>query len=78
MEALVEDCNFVRTTVWRFVGEAMRMHKVKDESVRQLCGLGIVPVLQDHTKMVPILVQRAPSRVEKKVVRQIPSIYGKG
>jgi hypothetical protein len=68
MATQVEDCSFVRTYVRHFVGALMCMHTCKDGRVRQLCGPGITPSLQGHTKKVHVQQQRAPSRVEKKVV----------
>jgi hypothetical protein len=68
MAKRVEDRSFVRTPLRHFVGAAVCMHKGKDGHVRQLCGPGIAPILQDHTKKVHVQQQRAPSRVEKKKV----------
>jgi hypothetical protein len=68
MATRVEDRSIVRTPVRRFVGAAVCMHKGKDERVRQLCGLGIAPILQGRTKKVHVQQQRAPSRVDKKMV----------
>jgi hypothetical protein len=64
----VEDHSFVRTPVRRFVGAAVHMHKGKDGRVRQLCGSDIAPILHSRTKKVHVQLQRAPSRVEKKMV----------
>ena len=49
----------------------MRVHKGKDERVRQLCGPGIT-TLQGRAKKVHVQQQRAPSRVEKKKKKVAP------
>ena len=58
--------SYVSTPVRRCVGAAVRMHKVKDGRVRQLCGPGIT-ILQGRAKKIHV-PQRAPSRFEKKKV----------
>jgi hypothetical protein len=67
MATRVED-RFVRTHVRHFVGAAVHLHKGKDGRVHQLCGPTIGPILQGRTKKVHVQQQRAPSRVEKKMV----------
>ena len=66
MEERLVDRRFVGPVVRRLVGAAMHMHKGKDGCVRQLCGLGIAPILQGCTNKFHIQGQRAPSTVEKK------------
>jgi hypothetical protein len=76
MAQRVEDCSFVRTPVRHFVGAAVCMHKCKDGSVRQLCGLGIAPILQGHTKKVHVQQQRAPQEWRRMWWRLSPSSRG--
>jgi hypothetical protein len=46
--------SFVTTPMRRFAESGMRMHKGKDGHVRQLCGPGIVPILQGRIKKVHV------------------------
>jgi hypothetical protein len=54
MPQRVEDRSFVRTTVRRFVGAAVCMHKGKDGHVCKLCGPGITHLLLGHGKQVHV------------------------
>jgi hypothetical protein len=67
MVSRVVSHSFVRTPRRCFVGAAVRVHTGKDGHVRQLRGPGIT-TLQGCAKKVHVQPQRAPSRVEKKVV----------
>jgi hypothetical protein len=68
MPQWVEDRNFVRTPVTRFVGAAVRMHIGKDGHVRQLCGPGITHILRGCAKQVHVQQRKVPARIEKKKV----------
>jgi hypothetical protein len=69
MPQRVEDHSFVRTSVQRFVGVAVRMHKGKDGHVRQLCGPGITHLLLGHGKHVHVQQCKVLARVEDKKVK---------